>query len=152
MSRKSLIFLLFLIVLPVVVYLIWPSDESRIQKLVKEGAETIEKEDIDKTMSKVSFNYQDDIGLNYMLLRKILERQFAALEEIDIECENLSVRVDKDKATASLDVRALATSEGGGQRGYIFGDLKEPARLSLELEKGTAGRWLVVNASGLRNY
>lgn len=149
MSKKAVAFILLLILAPIAIYLFWPSDQNRIRKLVKEGSLAVEKEDIDKAMSLVSFNYADDLGLNYVYLRKLLEREFAALSEIDVEYENLEVEVNKggETATAAFALRVIAAS--GGRKGYFFGDMKGPVRLKLDLEKGPARNWLVIGASGL---
>lgn len=138
-----------LMALPVAIYL-WPSDETRIRKLIKEGALVVEREDLDGLMSKVSFNYRDEYGLSYLLLKDVIKREFGYYSDIDVEYENLAVRVDKDRATATLDLRVLAST--GTLRGYIFGDLREPLRLKLELEKGSMRKWLVLNSSGFEGY
>jgi hypothetical protein len=63
MSKKTVMSLAVLILSPLIIYFLWPSDESRIKKLFREGAKAIELEKIDDVMSKVSFNYTDDHGL-----------------------------------------------------------------------------------------
>ncbi|MDP2167402.1 MAG: hypothetical protein Q8J64_03610 [Thermodesulfovibrionales bacterium] len=150
MSRKTTVFLFILLLLPVIVYLIRPTDEGRIKKLIKEGAEAVEKEDIAGVMSKISFTYQDKHGLSYILLRQLFEQEFKTLSGIKVEYENLGIAVDGEKAGARIDVRVIATS--GGQTGYYIGDIREPAHLVLELEKGPVGRWLVANSAGLEIY
>lgn len=139
-----------LIALPIIIYFLWPSDEYRIRKLIKEGASAVEREDLEGLMSKVSFNYRDEYGLSYLLLKDVIKREFGYYSDIDVEYENIEVEVDKDKATATLDLMVLASA--GSERGYIFGDLREPLRLKLELEKGSMRKWLVLNSSGLEGY
>ena len=63
MSRKTIVSLGLLILSPVIVYLLWPSDEAKIKKLFRDGAKAREQEKIDDVMSKVSFNYTDGRGL-----------------------------------------------------------------------------------------
>ena len=43
MSRKTIILLLILFILPLVIYFLWPTDEARIKKLFREGSKAIEK-------------------------------------------------------------------------------------------------------------
>ena len=62
MSKKTVISLAILILAPLIIYFLWPSDENRIKKLFREGAQAIEQEKIDDVMSLVSFNYTDDRG------------------------------------------------------------------------------------------
>lgn len=147
MSKKSVIFLFLLILSPIIIYFLWPSDESRIKKLIKEGAAAIEKKEIDKVMSKVSFNYQDDYGFTYILIKKLLEDQFRTMSDIKVEYENLKITVKKDSAIADLDVRVIATI--GNETGYIIGDIKKPVHLKFNLEKERV-KWLMMKIEGLR--
>ena len=146
MSKKSIILIFILILSPVLIYFLWPSDESRIKKLIKEGVAAVEKEEVDNVMSKVSFNYQDDRGMTYILIKKILTEQFKSLSGIKIEYENLKIEVKEKLANAEFDLRVIATI--GNQTGYIIGDLKTPARIKLFLEKERVS-WLVTKTEGL---
>lgn len=146
MSKKSIILLFVLIFSPALIYFLWPSDEARIKKLIKEGSTAVEKEEIDNVMAKVSFNYQDEKGLNYILIKKVLESQFKSLSGIKIEHENLKIAVKEKLATAEFDLRVVATI--GNQTGYIIGDLQTPARIKLFLEKERT-TWLVIKTEGI---
>ena len=146
MSKKTIAFLLIVIVTPLIIYLIWPSDESRIKKLFKEGSRAIEREDLETVMSKVSFNYRDDYGLTYLYLKKILESVFSQTEDIRVEYDNVKITVRDDTATTDMDVLILATR--GEDTGYILGDLSEPAHLTFTLEKERT-KWLVTKTEGL---
>lgn len=126
-------------------FLLWPSDENRIKKLFKEGAEAIEAEDIEKTMSKVSYNYRDDYGMTYLYLKETLKRQFDALADIDVEYENLKIDISEKTAIAEMDLRVIATL--GNDTGYIIGDVKAPLRLKFTLEKERTN-WLIVKSEG----
>ncbi|RJQ40485.1 MAG: hypothetical protein C4550_03485 [Nitrospiraceae bacterium] len=146
MSKKSAILLFLLIISPVLIYFLWPSDEARIKKLIKEGATAVEKEEIDNVMAKVSFSYQDEKGLTYILIKKVLESQFKSLSGIKIEYENLRIEVKEKLATAEFDLRVIATI--GSRTGYIIGDLQTPARIKLFLEKERT-TWLVIKTEGI---
>ncbi len=150
MNRKSLILISIPFVLAVLIYLLWPSDESRIKKFFKEGSQAIEKEDLDGVMSKLSFNYHDEYGMNYLYIKESMESVFQQMNDIKIEYENLKIKVNKKNATADMDVRILATI--GNDTGYIFGDLAKPVHLTFTLEKERA-KWLVTKTEGLpRNW
>lgn len=145
MRRKSSILIFILFVLVVITYLLWPSDESRIRKLFREGSQAIEKEDLDGVMSKVSFNYQDEYGMNYLYIKESMKSVFQRMSDIKIEYENLKIKVNKKTATADMDVRILATV--GNETGYILGDLAKPVHLTFTLEKERA-KWLVTKTGG----
>jgi len=139
--------LLFLLILtPIILYLLWPSDESRIKKLFKEGSRAIEKEDLDTVMSKVSFNYSDEYGLTYLYLKESMKSVFKQMSDIKIEYEDLNIKINEKTATADMDVRIIATI--GNDTGYIFGDLPKPVHLKFTLEKERT-KWLVTKTEGL---
>ena len=146
MSNKTIALLFILIVTPLIIYLLWPSDESRIKKLFKEGSQAIEKEDLETVMSKVSFNYRDDYGFSYLYLKELMKTLFKQMDDIKIEYENIEIDVHDKTATADMDVLVLAKM--GNDTGYILGDLSEPAHLTFTLEKERT-KWLVIKTEGL---
>ena len=133
MSKKTIALLFLLILTPIILYLLWPSDESRIKKLFKEGSKAIEKEDLDGVMSKVSFNYSDEYGLTSLYLKESIKSVFKQMSDIKVEYENLNIKVNDKIAKADMDVRIIATI--GNETGYIFGDLPKPVHLKFTLEK-----------------
>ncbi|MBM4146338.1 MAG: hypothetical protein FJ240_08715 [Nitrospira sp.] len=146
MSKKTIAILFFLLLTPVILYLLWPSDESRIKKLFKEGSAAIEKEDLEAVMSKVSFNYQDEYGFNYLYIKKMMKHVFQQMSDIKVEYENLRINVADKTATAAMDVMVLATISGN--TGYVLGDLAKPAHLKFTLEKERS-KWSVIKTEGL---
>jgi len=146
MSKKTIGLIFLIIIMPVVVYLLVPSDASRIKKLFKEGAKAVEREDIDAVMSKVSFNYRDEYGFTYLYIKESMKSVFQQWGDIKIEYENLIVNVKGKSATAEIDVRVIASI--GDNTGYIMGDLSKPAHLTFTLEKERT-KWLVTKAEGL---
>jgi hypothetical protein len=146
LSKKTIVILFIFFALPIILYLLWPSDESRIKKLFKEGSQAIEKKELDAVMSKVSFNYRDEYGLTYLYIKKLMKSVFQRMNDIKIEYENLDIKVNDKNATADMDIRILATI--GNDTGYILGDLAKPVHLKFTLEKERI-KWLVVKTEGL---
>ena len=146
MSRKTIILLFILFILPLVIYFLWPSDEARIKKLFREGSRAIEKKDLDAVMSKVSFNYTDEYGFNYLYIKESFKRFFQQMGDLDIEYENLTITITDKAAKAEMDVRVVATI--GNERGYILGDLPNPVHLTFSLEKQRT-KWMVLKTEGM---
>jgi hypothetical protein len=138
--------LFLLIAAPLIIYFLWPSDESRIKKLFREGSAAIEKKDIDAVMSKVSFNYRDEYGFTYLYIKETMKRLFLKMSDIKIEYENLHINITDKTAAADMDVRIIATI--GNDTGYILGDLPKPVHLKFTLEKERT-KWFVTKADGL---
>jgi hypothetical protein len=145
MSRK-IILLFALMLTPVILYLMWPSDEAQIRKLVKEGIKAIEQEDLAHVMSKVSFNYRDDYGLAYLHVKEYMKKIFQEMNNIKIECENLAIAVHEKTASVQMDVRVVA--QVGTDTGYVLGDLPNPEHLMLTLQE-ERNKWYVIKTEGL---
>jgi hypothetical protein len=147
MSKKSIAFLVILIISPVIIYLLWPSDASRIRKLFREGAKAIEERNVEDVMAKVSFNFSDDHGLSYITLKRVIERTFREMSGIQVEYEIKDLVIKDEKATAEVDLRIIATY--GKETGYVVGDAAKPARLTFTLDKERT-TWLVTRVEGLK--
>lgn len=146
MSKKTVISLVILVLSPLIIYFLWPSDENRIKKLFREGAQAIEQEKIDDVMSRVSFNYTDDHGLAYITIKEGMGRVFQQMSGIKIDYKIKNITIKDKTATADLDIRVIA---GDGQdTGYAVGDAAEPAHMKFFLEKERA-KWLVNRTEGL---
>lgn len=145
--KKLHIFLLLLTAVIITVFLLWPSDESRIKKLFKEGSSAVKAEDIEKVMSKVAYDYHDENGFTYLYIRDALRRQFDLLSEIDVEYDKLRITVSDKTAVAEMELRVIATL--GNETGYIIGDIKEPLHLKFILGKERT-KWLIVTSEGFR--
>ena len=148
MSRKTIISLALLILSPVIIYFLWPSDEGRIKKLFREGATAIEQEKIDDVMSKVSFNYSDGQGLAYVTVKEGMKRIFQQMSVIKIEYEIKNISINDKTATADLDLRVIASY--GQDTCYVAGDAAEPAHMKFFLEKERTS-WLVTKTEGLHH-
>jgi hypothetical protein len=145
-KKKSLLIFHIVFASAFLSYLLWPTDESRIKKLFKEGAEAIERENLDAVMSKVSFNYLDDYGLTFLSMKESMQSVFKRMGGIKITRENLVIKINDKTATGDLDVRIVATV--GNNTGYVMGDLRKPVHLRFTVEKEKM-KWLVTKTEGL---
>jgi hypothetical protein len=146
MSKKMIASLILLFAAPLIIYLIWPTEESRIRKLFREGAAAFEARKMEDVMAKVSFNYTDEHGLSYLYLKDGGARLLKQMDEIKIEYEIKEIGVKEDKAVVAVDVRVIAGR--GKDAGYVAGDAAKPLSMKFHLEKERT-KWLVVKTEGL---
>ena len=146
MSRRTVILIFLLIVVPVMVYFFIPTDRTRIQKLINKGAAAIEKEDEASVMACVSFNYRDDYGMTYLYLKESFKRLFQRRDGISVDYEVLDIELDDNIAVAKLRVRVLSSSGSG--KHYIVGSVAEPLDIILILEKEKL-KWQVTRTEGV---
>lgn len=125
-------------------WLLWPGDAARIRGLIEETASAVEEEDLDGVMAAISFGFRDDRGRGYLQVKKALQDRFRRYSDIVMEYEGLVIEVEDEGATARMDLRVIATR--GAARGYFLGDMRDPVRLRLRLEKSPTGKWLVSGA------
>jgi hypothetical protein len=145
MSRKTVLALSLLILSPLIIYFLWPSDENRIKKLFREGANAIQEEDIKGVMSFISYNYMDDRGFSYITVKEGLGRVFEQMSGIKIDYQIRNILIKDDKATADLELRIIATD--GQDTGYVSGDASKPSSMKFFFEKERT-RWLVSKTEG----
>lgn len=146
MSKRMIALLVLIFAGPLLFYLLWPSDESRIRKLFKEGAAAIQARKVDEVMAKVSFNYSDEHGLSYLFLKEGATRLFTQIDAVQVDYAVKSIAIKDEKATVDIEVRVIAGH--GQERGYIAGDAAKPVTMKFHLEKERS-KWLVVRTEGL---
>jgi hypothetical protein len=145
MSKLKAILLLVVIISPVLIWLLWPSDESRIRKLIAQTAHAAEAGDVDGIMAVVDLTYHDSYGLSYLPLKNILEQEFKRLKDIDVSYSALKIDVFKDSAArASMKLEVLAGEEE--RRGYYLGGPGNDVMLTVTLGKNQFGQWRVTQA------
>jgi len=117
----------------IAIIILYPSEESRIRGVINRAGRAIVEEDIDALMENISYNYADDYGNNYILLRKRMEMVFRRLDDIEIEkvFKDISVR-DTD---AEVMMRASVLASIGEERGYIYGGGGGSGIVKVYLEK-----------------
>ena len=146
MSNRSKALIALLVLSALVVYLVWPTDESRIKKLFREGAKAVEAKKVDDIMSKVSYNYRDDHGLSYLVLRQNLGSVLARMSNISVEYEIRKLDIKDRSAAAEVEIRVIATFDK--DTGYVLGDAARPVKALVTLEKERT-KWLVSRTEGL---
>ena len=149
MSKKTIIFLCLLILSPIIIYFLWPSDENRIKKLFREGAKAVQEENLDEVMSKVSFNYSDDHSMTYLTIKDGMKKVFQQMDSISVEYEIKNIEIRDKAALVELDLRVVASF--GQDTGYVLGDIDKPAHMTFYLDK-ERGKWLVGKTKGIRLY
>jgi hypothetical protein len=137
----------------VAVYFFFPTDENRIRKTINTGERAVESEDIDGLMKRVSYNYQDDYGNNYLLLRKRLTDTFRRLHNITVEKQFSRIAIQEERAEVELSVRVLASHNSASvrdetDRGYIVGDSLRGNTVHVFLEKSMQ-KWLITGVDGV---
>ena len=141
-SRRRLYAWAFLVLAGVALYAFWPTEEQRIERTLHGLARALEEKNADDVMSFLSFNYSDNHGARYLLVKKQLERWLPEYSDIQVEVEPASILVSQNTAQVRTGLRVSAVH--GYDMGYFVGDFDHPAPVALVMEKHPPGKWLVL--------
>lgn len=141
MKRYIFIIIFLLIVAAIGVTLI-PTDRSRIQKVIDGSKAAVLNDDVPGFMENVSFNYRDDYGNSYLLLKKRMEQLLERFSDFEISTDIMAVRIDRDTAEADLKVHVVASE--GDERRYLMGDPAWPQDMKVVFEKAPSRQWKIM--------
>jgi len=146
------IFLLILFLSLILLFVLYPTDEKRIRKIINNAEKAIASENIDKLMEVISFNYKDDYGNGYLQIKKTMEMVFKRLNGIEIEKNIIKISVKEDSAEAELSVRVNASRHGeateGEEKGYVIGDAGKAETIKVFFEN-SPHKWLITKVEGV---
>jgi hypothetical protein len=112
------------------------------------GIEAAMAEDLDESVRFISASYHDDVGFNFILMRKFLERAYEEFDQPQIKlAETPVIQIKGSKAVALAQVRLTAIHQG--RRNYLLGDQDNSNTIFIMLD-GSPGSWKVSQIEGLR--
>ena len=138
MKRYGFALVVAVVIIAIVVF---PSDKKRIRKAIRTCEQAIINENNEELMSFISFNYSDDYGGSYLMLKKRSERLFKTYDDYEIIADIVGITVNEGKAIADLKVSIIASE--GNERGYLLGDAGYPREIKVYFEKDKFG-WAIV--------
>lgn len=137
--------LLFLIV-AAAVFVLYPTDEKRIRRVISGSEKAILRKDLDGLFEYISYNYKDDYGNSYLILKKRMQIVFNRLNDIEIEKNLIKITVQEKNAEADLNVKVIASE--AESREYIIGDAVTGQGIKVYFEKSPY-KWKIVKVAGL---
>lgn len=123
-------------------------NEPLVHLTLLAGIEAAMAEDLDESVRFISPNYHDNVGFNFILMRKLLERAYEEFDQPQIElAEPPVIQIKGSKAVAMTQVRLTATYQG--RRNYLLGDQDNANTIFIMLDRST-NSWKVSQIEGLR--
>ena len=127
------------------VWLFWPTDEARIKKAIASCTAAIEQKDMEALLKHISFSYQDDRGLSYALIKKMVPERLSRMGRIEVRYSDVLVEVEGEEATAVMDLTIIEHREGS-EPVALLGGRESKAVLNLKFRKERVGQWLVLSS------
>jgi len=149
MKRPWFPVLVFLTIVIICILIFFPTDKKRIWKVIVTSEKAIIDEELDGLMDNISYNYRDEYGGTYLLIKRRMEAVFKRLDNIEAEVQLVKISVDKKQAEAEINVKVTASY--GEDRSYIVGDQANWQNMKIYLEKSPY-TWEVIKVSGLSDY
>ena len=142
MARGRYRYLVLVVLAVVLATVFYPSETKRIKKVLKAIRESVLHEDIGQVMEYIAYNYRDEYGGSYLVLKKRAEMIFHRFNDFEITADIMNITVDGEQAEAHLKVNIIATEDG--RRGYVIGNAEEAGDIRVFLEKSPY-KWKVIN-------
>jgi hypothetical protein len=140
--KRFIYLIIFLLIVVVIGVTLIPTDRNLIKKVVGGCRTAILNRDISGFMEFVSFNYSDDSGNSYLLLKKRLEKVLDGFTDFEISTDVMAMEIDKNRAKVHLKVSVIA-SEGDVRR-YVIGDAGWPQDIRAYFEKTPSLQWKIL--------
>lgn len=137
--------MLFMVVV-VAVWSFWDSSERTIRALLRDDEQAVETEDIARAMSRVSQQYLDDNGLNFLAVRRVLDWAFNRFDGFDVRLRDVAIDVGDRSAIARSVLQMLVVQDGDNT--YLIGDAGMPESVTISLLKRPLG-WNVTSLNGI---
>lgn len=128
-----------LIIIVIIVWLFYPTEERRLQSDIKQLRMAVESESIEKVSAYIDIHYRDNNELTRDDLIEAIDRFSAEVDSISVQMKGLKVWIDSTAAdntifaSCSLGVRVLARYEG--ERVLAFGGIVKPSTVQAKLRK-----------------
>ena len=124
----------------------WDSAERDIRELLADGEAAVEAEDITRAMSHVSRQYMDEIGLNYLAVRRVMGWAFNRFDGFDVRLHDISITIDGDMAKATGQLQVLVLNQG--ENAYLIAESGAPDLVTIALVKQRLA-WKVISVNGI---
>ncbi|MEE9597244.1 MAG: nuclear transport factor 2 family protein [Acidiferrobacterales bacterium] len=134
------------VVVVLLAWYFWDSAERDIRELLADGEAAVEAEDITRTMSHVSRQYMDEIGLNYLGVRRIIGWAFNRFDGFDVRLHDISITIDGDMAKATGQLQVLVLNHG--ENAYLIAESGTPDLVTITLVKRRLA-WKVISVNGI---
>lgn len=122
--------------------------EGLVHLTLLAGIEAAMAEDLGESVRFISPSYHDNVGFNFIRMRKFLERAYKEFDQPQIELAGPPViQIKGSKAVALAQVRLTAIHQG--RRNYLLGDQDNSNTIFIMLD-GSPSSWKVSQIEGLR--
>ncbi|MGI9533719.1 MAG: hypothetical protein ACR2NW_02110 [Thermodesulfobacteriota bacterium] len=148
---KKVIVLLLIVAVGLIFLTRNKSDDDFFNSYFNQMVEAGETKNHDQFMSFFSLQYQDEYGLNYIIINELVKNTFNEFGTLEGSFSDLSSKIEeidgKSLAIVNMDVNAIGIKNGIDTG--ILGLSNDPENITIYLEKSTLGKWKIIKVEGL---
>jgi hypothetical protein len=123
-------------------------DERLVHLTLEAGSAAVMVEDLEESVRFISPNYRDNMGFDFNLIRRLVERAYEEFDQPLIELAEPSVsQINGFQAVVHTQMKLTAIYND--RRNYLIGDRFDPNDITLLMNK-SANSWKVSQIKGLR--
>ena len=144
MKKNTLILLLLLVSLGIGIF-VWPeelTEEAKIEQVILQTRDGIEREVLTDVMESFSPEYKDDAGGSYDMIRGLFMRQFLKSDPITIQLSPMKIDVAGNLAEANFDA---AIFEGEGMSVFAIPNSEDILYFNVQLAKDAEEEWKITS-------
>lgn len=134
-GKKQLLFaFVVLLLLGYMTWLLVTREQRQVKHVIESIKVSVETENLSGCLGWLSSTYHDERGYSPDDIRQILSQVFHSLDDINVTIINQKVMIKDQEALALVTFKVVGTVQSG-MRGYVAGNLNQPARISVHLKK-----------------
>lgn len=150
--KKLLLFGLAILVLAYIFFSGGKDDDEYFNNYFHEMVKAGDEKNLEKFMDNFSLQYQDENGINYIIVKNIANKVFDKYEKIEGIVSELSSSISKNedaRETAVVNMNILATGSSESVETVILGFNETPENITVYLEKSILGNWQITSVEGI---
>lgn len=127
-------------------------DPSVIDGVLTEAKAAGVERDLSGFMDNFSMQYRDEYGFSYLVIKRIVGRQFEKFEKFEAEYTDLGVVFDENEQGDKLAIATLDLRVKGFKKGLpidLIGTDDSTDNINIEFLKSSLGVWKIVSVSGV---
>ncbi len=142
------------LIIAIAAFFLWPSsdDPSEIEKVLNKMITAGQNGVYEGVTEHVSFEYRDDYGATYFVVKKIVQNVFKKFDKFETKYNNLSVTMNETENGNKIAIANLNMNIKGIKSNIpisILGKDDSFENITLTFKKSKLGEWKVTKSEGL---
>ena len=150
----KIITIFVVLIIGIAAFFLWPSsdDPSEIEKVLNKIITASEGGSYEGVTEHVSFDYRDEYGASYFVVKKIVQTVFEKFDKFETTYNNLSVTMNETEDGNKIAIANLNMNIKGYKSNIpinVLGKDDSFENITLTFKKSKLGEWKVIKSDGL---